>query len=100
MESVTQFMLLLGIWNWSPLCWPLGEGQEDHGRAVHEPEDSGWSRYLHFQQLVLVLIKPLPQVLVATATLAWGVNFPAHLVNVKGTEYYDGKKQPSVDYFR
>ncbi|KAF6205050.1 hypothetical protein GE061_019217 [Apolygus lucorum] len=31
------------------------------------------------------------QVLIATATLAWGVNLPAHLVVVKGTEYYDGK---------
>ena len=31
------------------------------------------------------------QVLIATATLAWGVNFPAHLVVVKGTEYYDGE---------
>ncbi|GAO50439.1 hypothetical protein G7K_4564-t1 [Saitoella complicata NRRL Y-17804] len=31
------------------------------------------------------------QVLVATSTLAWGVNFPAHLVIVKGTEYYDSK---------
>jgi activating signal cointegrator complex subunit 3 len=31
------------------------------------------------------------QVLIATATLAWGVNFPAHLVVVKGTEFYDGK---------
>lgn len=29
--------------------------------------------------------------LIATATLAWGVNLPAHLVVVKGTEYYDGK---------
>ena len=38
------------------------------------------------------------QVLVATATLAWGVNFPAHLVIVKGTEYYDGKTQRYVDY--
>ena len=25
-------------------------------------------------------------VLIATATVAWGVNFPAHLVIVKGTE--------------
>lgn len=30
------------------------------------------------------------QVLITTATLAWGVNFPAHLVVIKGTEYYDG----------
>ena len=26
------------------------------------------------------------QVLICTSTLAWGVNFPAHLVVVKGTE--------------
>jgi activating signal cointegrator complex subunit 3 len=31
------------------------------------------------------------QILIATSTLAWGVNFPAHLVIVKGTEFYDGK---------
>lgn len=31
----------------------------------------------------------LVQVLVATSTVAWGVNFPAHLVIVKGTEFYD-----------
>ncbi|XP_058808781.1 activating signal cointegrator 1 complex subunit 3 [Phymastichus coffea] len=37
------------------------------------------------------------QVLVATATLAWGVNFPAHLVVIKGTEYYDGKSKRYVD---
>jgi hypothetical protein len=29
------------------------------------------------------------QVLVATSTLAWGVNTPAHLVVVKGTEFFD-----------
>ncbi|KAK5892899.1 hypothetical protein CesoFtcFv8_013245 [Champsocephalus esox] len=38
------------------------------------------------------------QVLIATSTLAWGVNFPAHLVVVKGTEYYDGKTRRYVDY--
>ncbi|XP_023223865.1 activating signal cointegrator 1 complex subunit 3-like [Centruroides sculpturatus] len=38
------------------------------------------------------------QVLIATATLAWGVNFPAHLVIVKGTEYFDGKIQRYVDF--
>lgn len=37
------------------------------------------------------------QVLIATATLAWGVNLPAHLVIVKGTEYYDGKQKRYVD---
>ncbi|CAG0914937.1 unnamed protein product [Notodromas monacha] len=39
-----------------------------------------------------------PHVLVATATLAWGVNFPAHLVVVKGTEYFDGKTKRYVDF--
>ncbi|THD24664.1 Activating signal cointegrator 1 complex subunit [Fasciola hepatica] len=38
------------------------------------------------------------QILIATSTLAWGVNFPAHLVIVKGTEYYDGKTKRYVDY--
>ncbi len=37
-------------------------------------------------------------VLVCTSTLAWGVNFPAHLVVVKGTEYYDGKLKRYVDF--
>ncbi|KAL7563665.1 hypothetical protein ACA910_013398 [Epithemia clementina (nom. ined.)] len=37
-------------------------------------------------------------VLVATATLAWGVNLPARLVIVKGTEYFDGKVSRYVDY--
>jgi activating signal cointegrator complex subunit 3 len=30
-------------------------------------------------------------VLVATSTLAWGVNYPTHLVICKGTEYFDAK---------
>ena len=38
------------------------------------------------------------QILVATATLAWGVNLPAHLVIIKGTEYFDGKSSRYVDY--
>ncbi|CAF5016702.1 unnamed protein product, partial [Rotaria sp. Silwood1] len=32
------------------------------------------------------------------STLAWGVNFPAHLVIIKGTEYYDGKTHRYVDF--
>ena len=38
------------------------------------------------------------QVLVCTATLAWGVNLPAHLVVLKGTEFFDGKTSRYVDY--
>ena len=38
------------------------------------------------------------QILIATSTLAWGVNFPAHLVIVKGTEFFDGKLKRYVDF--
>ncbi|PRW32956.1 activating signal cointegrator 1 complex subunit 3 isoform B [Chlorella sorokiniana] len=38
------------------------------------------------------------QVLVATSTLAWGVNTPAHLVIIKGTEFYDAPTKRYVDY--
>lgn len=36
-------------------------------------------------------------VLVSTSTLAWGVNLPAHLVVVKGTEFFDVKQHRYVD---
>ncbi|KAJ2552560.1 activating signal cointegrator 1 complex subunit 3 [Coemansia sp. RSA 1933] len=38
------------------------------------------------------------QVLVATSTLAWGVNLPAHLVVLKGTEFFDAKAKGYVDF--
>ncbi|KAJ1555242.1 hypothetical protein HK405_002907, partial [Cladochytrium tenue] len=38
------------------------------------------------------------QILIATSTLAWGVNYPAHLVVVKGTEYFDAKTKSYVDF--
>ncbi len=38
------------------------------------------------------------QVLISTATLAWGVNLPAHLVIIKGGEYFDPKTHRYVDY--
>ncbi|CAD8152858.1 unnamed protein product [Paramecium pentaurelia] len=38
------------------------------------------------------------QLLIATSTLAWGVNFPARLVIVKGTEYFDPKLKKYVDF--
>lgn len=38
------------------------------------------------------------QILVCTSTLAWGVNFPAHCVVVKGTEFYDAKTKRYTDF--
>ncbi|KZF21219.1 Sec63-domain-containing protein [Xylona heveae TC161] len=37
------------------------------------------------------------QILVATSTLAWGVNLPAHLVVVKGTQFFDAKIEAYKD---
>lgn len=38
------------------------------------------------------------QVLVSTSTLAWGVNLPAHLVIIKGTEFFDAPSKRYVDF--
>lgn len=38
-----------------------------------------------------------PQVLVSTATLAWGVNLPAHTVILKGTQMYSPEKGKWVE---
>lgn len=38
------------------------------------------------------------QILICTSTLAWGVNYPSHLVIIKGTEYFDPNTKKYVDY--
>ncbi|KRX49093.1 Activating signal cointegrator 1 complex subunit 3 [Trichinella murrelli] len=69
------------------ICLSFGIGI--HHAGLHE----------HDRSIVENLFSSLKiQVLVSTATLAWGVNFPAHLVIIKGTEYYDGKLGRYVDF--
>lgn len=68
-------------------CLQFGVGLHHAGLA--EPD----------RQLVEALfVAQKIQVLVATSTLAWGVNTPAHLVIVKGTEYYDAPSRRYVDF--
>lgn len=38
------------------------------------------------------------QILIATSTIAWGVNTPAHLVIIKGTEFFDAKIEKYREY--
>lgn len=38
------------------------------------------------------------KILICTATLAWGINVPAHLTVIKGCEYYEKNFNKYVDF--
>ncbi|KAL9657052.1 hypothetical protein ABK040_002678 [Willaertia magna] len=65
-----------------------------YGVAIHHagltPSDKKLVEELFRQGKILVLV--------ATSTLAWGVNLPASLVIIKGTEYFDPKTKRYEDY--
>ncbi|GFE55676.1 DEAD-box helicase [Babesia ovis] len=66
----------------------------EHGIGIHHAGLHDSDRILIEEMFLRGDIK----VLIATATLAWGVNLPAKIVIIKGTEYYDGKTKKYVDY--
>ncbi|KAF7523141.1 hypothetical protein G7054_g11863 [Neopestalotiopsis clavispora] len=64
-----------------------------YGFGIHH---AGMSR-LDRQDVEDLFEKGLIQVLVCTATLAWGVNLPAHTVIIKGTSVYSPEKGSWVE---
>lgn len=66
----------------------------EHGVGIHHAglHDSDRTR------IEEMFLQGQIKVLIATSTLAWGVNLPAKVVIIKGTEYYDGKTKKYVDY--
>ncbi|KAL8269770.1 hypothetical protein Esti_006299 [Eimeria stiedai] len=64
-----------------------------HGVAIHHAGLSPADRNIAAHLFSLGCVR----VLVATATLAWGLNLPARLVVIKGTEFYDGKTKRYTD---
>lgn len=59
-----------------------------YGFAIHHAGMSRVDRTLVEELFAAGHIK----VLVSTATLAWGVNLPAHTVIIKGTQIYNAEK--------
>lgn len=72
------------------LAWRCRELQElfPHGIGIHHAGMLRSDRNLMERLFADGLLK----VLCTTATLAWGVNLPAHTVIIKGTQLYDPQK--------
>jgi activating signal cointegrator complex subunit 3 len=65
----------------------------NHGLGIHHAGMLRGDRKLTEQMFSDGAIK----VLCCTATLAWGINLPAHSVVIKGTDVYNAEKGTSVD---
>ncbi|KAG6868445.1 hypothetical protein C0993_002583 [Termitomyces sp. T159_Od127] len=65
----------------------------DHGFGIHHAGMLRSDRNMMERMFEARAIK----VLCCTATLAWGVNLPAHAVIIKGTQVYDSSKGAFVD---
>ncbi|THV08678.1 Sec63-domain-containing protein [Dendrothele bispora CBS 962.96] len=65
----------------------------DHGFGIHHAGMLRSDRNMMERMFEARAIK----VLCCTATLAWGVNLPAHAVIIKGTQIYDSSKGSFVD---
>ncbi|VBB27123.1 unnamed protein product [Acanthocheilonema viteae] len=86
MEELEQLIMTLKDENLK-LTLPFGVGMHHAGLQQYE------------RNIVeRLFVEKKIQVMVATATLAWGINMPAHLVIIKGTEYYDGKTHKYIDF--
>lgn len=86
--------------NWQLLRRDVGSSRNremrelfDHGFGIHHAGMLRADRNITERLFASKAIK----VLVCTATLAWGVNLPAHAVVIKGTQVYDTARGKFVD---
>ncbi|KAF7301385.1 hypothetical protein MIND_00703700 [Mycena indigotica] len=88
---------------WSQFRKSIGESRNremkelfDHGFGIHHAGMLRSDRNMMERMFEARAIK----VLCCTATLAWGVNLPAHAVVIKGTQVYDSAKGLVLCYIR
>ncbi|KAL0582025.1 putative steryl acetyl hydrolase mug81 [Marasmius crinis-equi] len=100
LEDVAQFFSCEDNPQWQSFRRQIGQSRNkemkqlfDSGLGIHHAGMLRSDRNLMEQMFRSRAIK----VLCCTATLAWGVNLPAHAVIIKGTQVYDSSKGSFVD---